>query len=74
MIKRDAPKTARETMACISNRLSGPFIAGSALASMLDVPNSIIALAMKITRLTMLTVYLALSALGLVYVKIKVAH
>jgi hypothetical protein len=41
---------------------------------MLDVPNSIIALAMKITRLTMLTVYLALSALGLVYVKIKVAH
>ena len=61
-------------MACISKRLNGPFIAGSALASMLDVPNSNIALAMKITRVTVLMVYLALSALGLVYLKIKVAH
>jgi hypothetical protein len=74
MIKRDAPKTAKETTACMSNRLSGPFIAGSALGRKLDVPNSIIALAMKTTRLTMLMVYLALSALGLVYVKIKVSH
>jgi hypothetical protein len=44
------------------------------LANMLDVPNSIIALAMKITGLTVLMVYLALSTLGLVYIKIKVAH
>jgi hypothetical protein len=63
MIKRDAAKTAKETTACIIDRLSGPCIAASALGRMFDVPNSIIALAMKITRGTVLMVYAALSAL-----------
>ncbi len=66
--------TAKETMACISKRLNGPCIAGSALGRKFDVPNRIIALAMKITRVTVLMVYPALSALGLFYIKIKIAH
>jgi hypothetical protein len=63
MIKRDAAKTAKETMACIINRLSGPRIATSALGSMFDVPNNNPALAMKITRGKVFMVYAALSAL-----------
>jgi hypothetical protein len=50
MIKRDKARTARETIACIIDRLSGAFIAASALGSMFDVPNSMPALPMKISR------------------------
>jgi hypothetical protein len=50
MIKRDAARTARETMACIIARLSGAFIAASALGSMFDVPNSMPALPMKMSK------------------------
>jgi NAD(P)H-nitrite reductase large subunit len=63
MIERDAAKIAKETTACIINRLSGPRIATSALGRMFDVPNSNIALAMKITRGKVLMVYAALSVL-----------
>jgi hypothetical protein len=49
MIKRDAARTASETTACIIARRSGALIAGSALGSMFDVPNSMPALPMKIS-------------------------
>jgi hypothetical protein len=50
-------------MACIINRLIGPFIAGSALGSMFETPKSNIALPMKLTRGKIFMVYAALSAL-----------
>jgi hypothetical protein len=61
MIKRDAAKTARETMPCIIRRLSVPRIATSALANIFDVPNSNIALPMNINRGKIVMVDAALS-------------
>jgi hypothetical protein len=63
MIKRAAARTAKETTACISNRLSGARIAASALGSMFDVPNSNIALPRKITKGRVFMFYAALSVL-----------
>jgi hypothetical protein len=47
----------------MSNRLSGAFIAASALGRKFEVPNSNIALPMKLARGTAIMVYAALSAL-----------
>jgi hypothetical protein len=63
MMKRLAATTAKDTTACIIKRLRGALVAAFASGSMFEVPNSNIALPMKIIRGKILMVYAALSAL-----------